>query len=377
MNRISVKDLVANGYMTAPAFLDSKFILLTPETPISPTLIRNLLEWDYREVLSDGDVQESQVAQAGQAEEQEAQGLVANAVEDAQKLSKVQDFYKKFTSYVEDLFSNYVTKNELNVQIVSNRVKELYDMVKDHRSYILRFQEHIPANRNYLVSHSVRSTVLAITLGSYLKLAPHRLIELGVACLLHEIGMVRLPPQLYMNERPLNPQEKKHIITHPILGYNILRSFSFPLNICLAALEHHERTNGSGYPRQLSADKISLYAKIIMVACSYEAVTAKRPYKEAKDGYAGMLDLLKNTGKQYDETVIKALVYSLSIYPIGLYVLLSNGKPGQVVDVNPDNPRFPVVSVREIGQEADSLIATSEGGIKILRPLNDAEKAAL
>ena len=126
--------------------------------------------------------------------------------------------------------------------------------------------------------------------------------------------MIRLPPQLYMADRQLSAQERKSITAHPVLGYNLLKERQVPMAVCLAALEHHERVNGSGYPRALTGDKISLYSRIIMVACSYDAVTALRPWKEAKDGYAGMVDLLKNEGKQYDDPVIRALVYSLSIF---------------------------------------------------------------
>jgi HD-GYP domain-containing protein (c-di-GMP phosphodiesterase class II) len=183
--------------------------------------------------------------------------------------------------------------------------------------------------------------------------------------------MIRLPPQIYLNKRPLSPQERKAILTHPILSYNMLKSFGFPLTIGLAALEHHERENGEGYPQKLTGEKISLYAKIIAVACSYEALTSARPHKDAKNGYSGMLDLLKNVGKQYDDTVVRALIYSLSIYPIGLHVLLSNGKKGQVIEANTENPRFPVVQI--LGELApdgrNKTVETVPGGLSIVRPL--------
>jgi len=148
--------------------------------------------------------------------------------------------------------------------------------------------------------------------------------------------------------------------------------------VCLAALEHHERMNGSGYPRALTGDKISLYSRIIMVACSYDAVTSSRPYKEAKEGYAGMVDILKNEGKQYDETVIRALVYSLSIYPIGSRVLLTSGKKALVVDVNPENPRYPIVQIlgAKTPDGKDIVIRTSETSVRVLRPLTKEEAAA-
>ena len=196
-----------------------------------------------------------------------------------------------------------------------------------------------------------------------------------MAALLHEIGMIKLPSHMYLSNRPLQPNEQKAILSHPVLGYNLLKSFGFPLTVNVAALEHHERENGSGYPRNLPGNRISLYAKIIAVACSYEALSAQRPHKEAKDGYTGMLELLKNEGKQYDDTVVRALVFSLSIYPIGLYVLLSSGRKGQVVDVNPENPKFPIVQVfGELTPDGkNKILETSQDGISIVRPLTREE----
>jgi HD-GYP domain-containing protein (c-di-GMP phosphodiesterase class II) len=192
---------------------------------------------------------------------------------------------------------------------------------------------------------------------------------------MHEAGMLKLPTNTYLSQRPLTAHEQKAILTHPILGYSMLKSLDFPLSVCLSALEHHERENGTGYPRKLSGEKISLFSKIIAVACSYEALSSKRPHKEAKDGYTGILELLKNEGKAYDDTIVRALVLSLSIYPIGLYVLLSNGKKGQVVDVNPENPRFPIVQVfGEFTPDGKlKMIQTAADVLTIVRPLNRAE----
>jgi HD-GYP domain-containing protein (c-di-GMP phosphodiesterase class II) len=202
-----------------------------------------------------------------------------------------------------------------------------------------------------------------------------KLVELGVTCILHEIGQIRLPPQLYMTDKPLSPSEKAQIATHTLLGFNILKDNNFPLAIQLGVLEHHERENGTGYPRHLQGTKISLYAKIISVACSFEAITAPRHYKEARTTYDGMIEMLRNESHQYDETVIKALLYCLSIFPIGAYVYLSNGKIAQVTDVNPNDPRNPVVQVLGETEEDGSpkTIQTDGSTMKIIRVLNKQE----
>ena len=301
----------------------------------------------------------------------------SSTIIDLDKIRQTEAFYASFQKYVEILFTKITIKNEVDFNSVAERIKTLVDIVREDRRFLMRAQKKTepPEDRNYLASHALRSTVIAVIIGTYLKLPAHRLIELGVAALLHEIGMLQLSTQTYLNKRALTANERKAIFGHPVLSFNMLKSFDFPLVISLAALEHHERENGSGYPQHLRGDKISLYAKIIAVACSYEALSSKRPHKEAKDGYTGMLELLKNEGKQYDDTVVRALVFSLSIYPIGLYVLLSSGKKGQVVDVNPENPRFPVVQIfGELTPDGKNKTAqTSPDGLSIVRPLSREE----
>lgn len=384
MKAIPFKDLIPDTYYSEPVFLDESYILLTPETPLTSYLINTLAEWEMRELFTEGEAlnsgDELALEDGEEDSDEEGKPITSQTAGDKENLGKVTVFFDQFLRYVELVYTRYVTKNEISIKELSDKVKTLCDVILENKRYVLRILGTESSSTNYLVNHSARSTVLAIVLGGHLKLPPHRLIELGVAAVLHEIGMIRLPPQLYMADRRLSDQERKSITAHPILGYNILKEKQFPLSICLAALEHHERMNGSGYPRGLTGDKISLYARIIAVACSYDAVTASRPYKEAREGYAGMVDILKNEGKQYDDVVIKALVYSLSVFPVGSYVLLTNSKLGQVIDVNPDNPRYPVVLV--LGSKTpdgkETIIQTSETGVRILKPVRreDAQNTA-
>ena len=376
MKKYKIKEIPPEHFFTEPVFLDNNFILAAPEMPFTQTMIKALKEWEFSEVLSAGDPVKDYVAKgANHSEGADLSGV--STLSDVDKIMRAEEFYADFVKYVDTIFTHTAIKNELNFNTVAERVKTACDIIREDRRYLLRVQKNSLSSPddNYLASHAVKSTIISIIIGFYLKLPSHRLIELGVAALLHEIGMIKLPSQVYLSNRPLQPQEQKAILTHPVLSYNLLKTFDFPLTITLAALEHHERENGSGYPRKLTGERISLYAKIIAVACSYEALSAQRPHKEAKDAYTGMLELLKNEGKQYDETVVRALVFSLSIYPIGLYVLLSSGRKGQVVDVNPENPRFPIVQVfGELTPDGkNKVLETSQDGVSIVRPLTKEE----
>ncbi len=392
MNTFNVLELQEGYFFTEDAFLDKKYLVITPGVPISNNLKRALKEWEFLKIYSEGHTSEQVVIASRVPISSMANGLdgeekkenppeeSAQPETDATQLNLVEKTYTEYQDFIADIYTRYATRKELQLQVISDKVKDLCDFIKINKRYMLRIlpsQEN--REKNYLVIHSMRSTMYAIVIGLQLKFPIHKLIELGVSCILHEIGMIRLPPQLYMGNRVLSPIEKNAIVTHPVISYNILREFSFPLNICLGVLEHHERENGEGYPRKLTKDKISIYAKIIAVACSYEAVTAPRPYKEARDAYSGIVDIMKNPGKQYDDTIIRALLYSLSLYPIGIYVLLSNDKIGQVIDVNPENPRYPIVQL--YGElKADGkpkIVDTSEYGVNIKRPLTKDEGTRL
>jgi HD-GYP domain-containing protein (c-di-GMP phosphodiesterase class II) len=378
MNYI-VKDIPPESYFSKSVYLDTRFILTAPETPFTAELAKSLLNWEFREVYSEGEPCEDYVPEGGEAEAQGEIGDPGNlsAAVDSDKIKRAEAFYADFRKYTENLFTAVAVKNELDFNSIAEKIKNVCDFIREERRFLMRALKNTEAKdeQNYLSSHAVRSTVIAVIIGLHLKFPVHRLIELGTAALLHEIGMIKLPPQVYLSKRSLTPPERKAILTHPILSFNMLKSFNFPLVICLAALEHHERENGSGYPQKLTGEKISQYAKIIAVACSYEALSTKRPHKEAKDGHIGMVELLRNEGKQYDDAAVRALVFSLSIYPIGLYVLLSSGKKGQVVDVNPENPRFPVVQVfGELTPDGkNKTLETSPDGLSIVRPLTRDE----
>ena len=375
MKRYQTVEIPPSSYFTMPVYLDPRFVLTAPETPFSPELARALAEWDYMEVSSDGEPCEQYTPD--EAETYKNVMGHHETIADMDKVQNAERFYVTFRQYVESLFAQAAFEGELDFKAIAEKMRNACETIREERRYLLRV--HLPADQSsdedYNIAHTARSTILSIIIGASLKLPNHRLIELGVAALLHEIGMIKLPAKSYHGSRTLTEDEKKLMYTHPIQGYQFLKSSNFPLVISLAVLEHHERENGTGYPQGLSGDKISLYAKIIAVACSYEALSSHRPHKDAKDGYTGMLELLKNEGRQYDENVIRALVYTLSIYPIGLYVLLSSGKKGQVVDVNAENPRFPVVQIfGELMPDGKNRITqTSADGISIVRPLTSEE----
>lgn len=391
MNSFKIEELNENTYFTQDVILDKTFLLLTNSLAFNNSLKKALIDWEFTEVYSEGTIKSNTYEPSPFKDLPKDFSVIENAQQkisasdffndvvgsDSNRLEAVEIIYNEYITYINTLFTRYATHKELNLESISATIKEFCFFVKDNRRYVLRIQPNFDTNdsRNYITIHAMRSTVLAITIGLHLRLPLTKLVELGVTCLLHEIGMLKLSPSLYLSDRKLTPSEKNIINTHPVISYNILKEYNFPLSICLGVLEHHEKENGMGYPRRLMKDKISMYAKIISVACSFEAITSPRKYKEAQSSHLAMVELLKNNGAQYDETVIKALLFSLSLYPIGAYVYLTNGKIGQVTDVNPENPKNPLVQLlTDFNDNGEpKTIQTSDTGVRIVRVLEKQE----
>jgi putative nucleotidyltransferase with HDIG domain len=381
MKSINVDNLSPNSYFSEPVFLDEKYILLSPDVPVDESLIERLKKWNIEKVQTDGVyIGKSEYATATDKETIEFN--LEQDVKNQTAQEEVTRFYFDLLTFCKNMFIEFTQKNQINIENISDVIKKTIEHIKQHRDLILKFNELKYPTDNYLYNHSVNTALLSLAIGNILKLPPHKLIELGIAALLHDIGMIKLPQTLYSNNNPLSPQEKKAIMAHTVLGYKILKNLSVTENIALGAFEHHERLDGSGYPRALKNEHISMYAKIIGVACSFDGSTSERPFKESLDGHRGIVDLIKTHRNRYDENVLKALVFAISLYPIGTYVLLSDHAMGVVVKTNPKNPKCPIVRIlidKNGKQLTDPvLVQTSENsGISIWRALEDYEKPKL
>jgi len=385
MKSVTVQNLPVNSFLDMPVFLDEHYILITPDIPVTQELKQRLQKWGYKSVSTDGSPVESPPMQDKDGDEGGSVGaapataVLESNIKEQQHREAAKDFFLECAGFLQEVFDIYLERNIININTITENVKEMITFVKENRKYILRFNELVSSDHNQIVVQSIKTAIVALVLAEVLKLPVFKQIEVGIAGLLHDIGMLRIPAAIYMKKDALSPEEKKAIITHPVIGFRALKEVEFPMPISRAVLEHQEKENGTGYPRGLTGDKISFYAKILAVASSYVAIVSDRPYRDAVDGHAGIMDLLKNSGKQYDEQIIRVLVFTLSIYPIGTFVLLSNGSQGIVIETNPKNPKFPVVkllmSEDGVSFKEQPVLNTRDGdnGIFVIRPLTNNE----
>lgn len=204
-------------------------------------------------------------------------------------------------------------------------VKEIVGNVIDNKDVELTMR-HLWGHHEYTYLHCVNVAILAVSVGIKINLPLEDLTYLGTAGMLHDIGKNKIAPELLDKKGKLSEEELGMLRMHPEFGYEMLTK-SPELNSVTRAgvLQHHERFDGTGYPRGLKGNEISLYARILAVADTYDAMTSDRAYREAYAPSEAVEFLMGNGDQLYDNRIIDAFVKCVTIYPVGSCVELNNG----------------------------------------------------
>jgi HD-GYP domain-containing protein (c-di-GMP phosphodiesterase class II) len=185
----------------------------------------------------------------------------------------------------------------------------------------------------------------------HLGLSEEQLQQLGLCGLLHDVGKMRVPPEVLNKPGGLNPKEMRIMMAHTIHGRNLLMAAG---NIYSGAIDvaynHHERMDGQGYPRKLSGDAISLFSRIVSIVDAYDAMTANRCYQRARTSTEALKIIYQERGKQFDEKLALAFLETVGLYPPGSIVELYNGAVGVVLEASTQYRHLPLVMlVRSAG----------------------------
>jgi PAS domain S-box-containing protein len=158
----------------------------------------------------------------------------------------------------------------------------------------------------YTAGHERRVTQLAVAVGEKLGLGESRLVALRLASSVHDIGKIGVPAEILSKPGRLTELEFEIVMRHPQVGYDILKGIDFGMPVAEIVLGHHERLDGSGYPRALADGDIPLEARILAVADVVEAMASHRPYRAALGLNAALDEIMRGRGRLYDPDVVDA-----------------------------------------------------------------------
>lgn len=170
----------------------------------------------------------------------------------------------------------------------------------------------IDANSPWTAGHSERVTALALRIAHTMGIGAKGLQIVHRGGLLHDIGKIGIPPAILDKPDKLEPWETEIMRNHVKVGIRILEPIECFKDLLRVVAEHHERCDGSGYPKGLTGDRISLHARIVAVADTYDALTSDRPYRKGIPEAKAMEILKDNSGTQFDPKVVAALFTAMS-----------------------------------------------------------------
>ncbi len=211
----------------------------------------------------------------------------------------------------------------------------------------------------YRHAHPLNTATISILIAQAARVSRPRLVEIGLSALLADLGKTRVPFQILNKPGRLEPEELVQARGHVLHSKAIAESFRWAAgDIIHVALHHHERYDGSGYPKQLSGRSIGEFARIVGMADAYDAMISDVPYRPRMEP-AVAYRLVTTTGA-FDPQVIAAFKKRITPYPLGLQVRLNNGKEGIVFRNYADNPFRPSLIVGD-----DEVDLAKEPGVRI------------
>lgn len=338
MRLIATRALKEGAILAKPVYNERGQVLISDDVPLTTRIIRRLSELGITYVYIK-DRQTEDIVVEDTLSEQTRHKALKTIESTFEQLKQDHNFQHSF------LFDKAAGDF---VGVVRNILSDL----KNNQAAVSLLSEVI-VHDDYIFTHSLNVTIYALALGMEMNLPSKKLEEIGIGAILHDVGKMLIPLKLLRKPGRLSDDEFGHMKKHAEYGFDLLRKTPMiPLTAAHCAYQHHERLDGSGYPRGLQGKEIHLYGKIIAIADVFDAVTSNRVYRNALLPHDGLELLYAGAGTLFDKDMVDAFRKAVVLYPVGLTVYLSDGRSGVVSAQNKGYSTRPIVRIlEEHGQE--------------------------
>ncbi|SDC45753.1 HDIG domain-containing protein [Pelagirhabdus alkalitolerans] len=331
MKLVTTRGLAVGQELAKPILNDRGQVLVQKNVRVSQQIIDRLLELGVTYVYVKDQMSEDIV--------------IHSPISEELKIESIRTVKSVFHSYKNKGFKDQSFLYDKTTEKMASLVDTIISQIQNDEE-VISLMSDIFISDDYLFNHSVNVTTYAIAIATEMKLPYKQVRELGLGAMLHDIGKVFLPEEVLKKQGRLTDVEFEIIKTHPELGFEFLRSSS-DLSVLVAhcAYQHHERLDGSGYPRGIKGKDMHKFGKILGVADVFDATTSDRVYRDAMLPQEGLEILYAGSGTLFDTNIVRTFRESIAVYPNGVTVELNDHRRAIVVRQNKKLYNRPVVRV--------------------------------
>lgn len=273
----------------------------------------------------------------------------ADRNKDQKSKTKARKVFFQAIGFVQEIINQAKAGSTINLAKTKRIVQTMVDQIIEDEPAMLELTV-LHNFDNYTYVHSVNVCVLSLILGYHLKLDKKRMSDLGVGALLHDIGKIDLPLTLLNKTLPYDDMDWQQMRMHPVYGVkSIIRSRGTDrsaIRAIGAAYEHHITYKGGGYPQLLQKRVPCLFAQIVSICDTFNAMTSGRIYHSRRmSGDEVITSMVNRSGSDFNPLLLKTFINIIGIYPIGSVVRLNNDQVAIVTKTNPDNLENPEVKI--------------------------------
>ena len=280
---------------------------------------------------------------------------------------KPEELFKDAIEAIKGIVQNAQLNKTINMRKMNMVIQSMVESISDNRDALVGVTG-VKMHDQHALAHLVNTSILAMSLASFLSFEKKQVIALGLAAILHDIGKVRVPNEIINKPDLLTGEEWEAVERHPIEGALIIADIPGITKMAMVtAFEHHQHGGAHGYPQTDGSTGQHLFSQIVSLADAYEVLTAVRVYYKAiMPSDEVIRTLVKKRGSDFDATLVKAFINMIGIFPIGTLLKLSSGEIGLVVHQTSDlmRPRVLLLtkfdgSEKESGEEVSLLEMTA------------------
>lgn len=279
-------------------------------------------------------------------------------------MSDFDKIYENSIMISRNLFEDIRFSRQINFDYIFSGADDICDYLWSNMN-ILTMLHSVEDRNPYIYSHPVKVAFISFVIGKWMNFNRSELSRLVFTGLVHDIGKAKIRDTILNKPEQLTEDEMNIVKYHTIMGYRVLIGFNvLDKEILLGVLSHHERQNGSGYPRRQWGDQISRFGKIIAIADIYDAMTSRKPYRDKTTPFKAIEEIQNLSFGFLDPSICQRFLNNIINFYYGSVVRLNDERVGEIIYLDPEERTKPIIHC-----ENDYINLSTERDLEIVEML--------